>query len=225
MIRRIPKLLIVGWLTVFCCPSPTMAADPPESTTAQAADLDVTIKSATKPDCCSRQSPNGVSKAVVKYDVPDVTLVNQNGDDVPLRAALSDSRPIVMQFAFTSCSTICPVASGTLASTQKRMGGDAKDVRFYTISIDPQHDTPERLTEYAEALGAGDGWEFLTGDSQDIVAVQKAFAAYIPNKSSHEPLTFLKSPKSKEWIRLTGLPSSTELTTEVRGLLPPDAIK
>ena len=89
-----------------------------------------------------------------------------------------------------------------------------------TISVDPENDTPERLREYAEELGAGDGWHFLTGEPSAVETAWKAFDAYVPNKARHEPLTFLRGSNSKQWTRLNGLISATDLTAEIRHILP-----
>lgn len=183
-----------------------------------AADTPKTVLQQTKPKCCSAKLQN-YSKVVAKYEIPDLKLLNQAGETVSLHQEFSNDRPVVMQFAFTSCSTICPVASGTLAAVQKKLGADAHRVQFVTISIDPEYDTPEKLDEYARLMKAGESWHFLTGDSYSIARIQKAFSAFVPNKSRHEALTFLRASKSKEWTRVTGLVSAEALTKEVRSLL------
>jgi protein SCO1/2 len=142
-----------------------------------------------------------------------------SGSRVALAALLDGEAPLFLNFIFTSCATICPVMSATFGQVQKRLGPDRENVRMISISIDPEHDTPERLRAYASRHGAGPQWRFLTGDAADIVAVQKAFDAYRGGKMGHEPFTFLRASADAPWVRLDGLGSAADLVAEYRRLV------
>jgi protein SCO1/2 len=174
------------------------------------------------PPCCKCQGVDRqerFSKKESLYRIPDVSLVRMDGTRVSAHDEVDHDGPILLQFAFTSCSTICPVLSATTAQLQKKLGDDATGIRMVTISIDPQHDTTAVLKQYARSLEAGEQWHFLTGDAKDIAEMQKAFDAYTPNKSRHEALTFLRSGRNTPWVRVTGLISAAALTKEVRVIL------
>jgi protein SCO1/2 len=95
------------------------------------------------------------------------------------------------------------------------LGDAGGDLRLVSISIDPEYDRPEQLRAYAEQFRAGAGWEFLTGDSEDIVRVLKSFDSYAGSKMNHQPITLLKSPGSASWTRIDGLASGKDLAHEV----------
>jgi protein SCO1/2 len=71
----------------------------------------------------------------------------------------------------------------------QRILGDrvGKDIFFYSISIDPQRDTPEELADYAEAYNAGPGWYFLTGKKEDVELIRKKLG--VQNRPGSDPLT------------------------------------
>ena len=166
------------------------------------------------------ETKTGISIASETYNLPDVSLVTSDGEQVAFLDLINHDGPVVVQFAFTTCSTVCPVLSATTAEVQKRLkakpGSQASTVRFITISIDPQHDSPAVLRDYKASLKADRGWYFLTGSSANIASIRKAFAAYTFNKSRHEALTFLKNPSgANEWTRVTGFISAKELTTRI----------
>jgi cytochrome oxidase Cu insertion factor (SCO1/SenC/PrrC family) len=150
---------------------------------------------------------------------PDVTLTDSAGARVRLAAALESPGPVVLQFIFTTCPSICPVMTATLAAACEELGPDRNQVRMISISIDPEYDTPERLRDYAQKFKAGANWRFLTGSRDDVAAVQKAFGAYRPNKMQHEPLTFLRAAPGEPWVRLAGPITPAELAGEVRRLI------
>jgi protein SCO1 len=117
------------------------------------------------------------TRIVAHYEAPDVMLVSVDGTRIAA-SALKHDGPIMLQFIFTTCPTICPVMSSTFSTAQSKLGADLAKVRMISISIDPEHDTPERMRQYARKFKAGPQWLFFTGKTEDIASVQKAFDAY-----------------------------------------------
>ena len=164
-------------------------------------------------------APPRYTRALAAYAPPDVTLTDASGARVRLASALGREGPVMLQFIFTTCPTVCPVMSATFAAVQTRLGPEAEKVRLVSISIDPEHDTPERLREYARRFKAGPRWLFLTGELNDIVSVRKAFDAYPgDDKMRHQPLTFLRRSAGRPWVRLDGLTSAAQLASEYERL-------
>src|SRR5947207_15586405 len=105
-----------------------------------------------------------VLRATVSYQTPAVMLVRADGKSVSLPHELDDGRPVLLNFIFTTCSSICPLTSRTLEEFQQKLGREAAKVHMMSISIDPEQDTPARLTEYARKFHAGPEWQYYTGD-------------------------------------------------------------
>lgn len=150
------------------------------------------------------------------YAIPDVVLTDANAKPVRLRELLASGDPVMLNFIFTTCGTICPVMSRIFADVPAALGAEAKALRMVSISIDPQNDTPARLKAYAERFEAGPRWEFLTGSVQDVKAVQLAFDSYRGDKMNHEPLTLLRAAAGKPWVRIDGYASVQALAGELR---------
>ena len=161
----------------------------------------------------------GYARSTHVYDIPQLVLLDKDNNKVALNEALGSEGPVMLNFIFTTCTTICPVLSATFAQVQRELGDEADQVRMVSITIDPEYDTPERLRDYAVRFKAGPQWEFYTGANDDIVAVQKAFDAFRGSKASHEPLTFLHVPAGAHWVRLNGLASAADVVKEYRRLL------
>ncbi len=149
------------------------------------------------------------------YDIPDIRLKDSSGTDIALDALLEAGEPVALNFIFTTCTTICPVMTVTFAQMQQVLGTDADRVRLVSISIDPEYDRPDVLDAYAKQFRAGNNWTFLTGDTNDIVAVLQSFDSYTGSKMSHRPVTLLKRADSASWIRIDGLPNGESLAREV----------
>ena len=165
----------------------------------------------------SKMQP-GYTKTVTQYSVPDITLINQDGKQVRLKEHLATDKTVVLEFIFSTCTTICPILSINFTSLQKTLAGELDQVRMVSISIDPEHDTPAILKQYLQKYNAKPGWDFFTGKTEDITKAMKAFDAHVSDKMGHRPLIFLHAPGTKDWVRLDGLMSSEQLQHEYRSL-------
>jgi protein SCO1/2 len=155
-------------------------------------------------------------RSVVRYEVPNVVLRDAQGRPVSLRDVLAEKDPLMLNFIYTSCTSVCPAMSGTFSQVQSKLG---KSVRLVSISIDPEYDTPDRLKAYAMRFSAGSQWTLLTGSLQDSIAVQRAFSAYRGDKMDHVAATFLRADPDQPWVRLDGLASADDLIQEYHRLV------
>jgi protein SCO1 len=159
------------------------------------------------------------SRTVANYAVPDVTLVNQDGKRVKLRSLLNSKKFVMVDFVFTTCTTICPILSAEFADFQNSVGPDLNNVLLVSVSIDPENDTPKKMKEYLKRYGAKPGWDFLTGSHADIDKVIRAFDAYVADKMYHMPLAFLHSSADSRWVRIYGLVGTSEMMDEYKRLV------
>jgi len=149
-----------------------------------------------------------------RYELPDVVLINQDGVKVPLQNIFSPGTTVLVDFVYTTCTTICPVLSANFTNFQRKITPDSGRVRLVSISIDPEYDTPKAMKAYLKRYYAKPGWDFLTGSRQDIDKVLKALKAFTQNKMNHFPLILVKSPAENRWIRIYGLIGTAELMKE-----------
>jgi len=91
-------------------------------------------------------------------------------------------------------------------------------LQMVSITIDPEHDSPEVMQEYLQRYRRKPGWDFLTGTREDIDKVMHAFDAFVPNKMNHYPLTLMRAPGDDQWVRIFGLIGTADLMAEYRKL-------
>ncbi|HEX7026898.1 MAG TPA: SCO family protein [Gammaproteobacteria bacterium] len=98
-------------------------------------------------------------------------LVDQQG--VPFQAAGLVNHVVLFNFIFTNCGSVCPMQTRTLAQVLEGLPADVRgQVRFVSVSIDPESDTPAKLQRFSKTMGADlDGWSFLTGDTLQVEAL------------------------------------------------------
>lgn len=152
------------------------------------------------------------------YALPAIQLVSQDGAEYETAQVFDGDSPVMVNFIFTTCTTICPVLSATFTEVQEILGDEAKRVKMVSVTIDPEYDTPEKLKEYAERYSAQAQWSFFTGDVGDIIALERAFKVYRGNKMAHEPTTLIRMHKDDSWLRLDGFASAQDVVKEYRKL-------
>ncbi|HEY7643276.1 MAG TPA: SCO family protein [Steroidobacteraceae bacterium] len=165
------------------------------------------------------QASQAATRSTVRYDVPAVMLVRDDGKRVSLPQEIDDGRPVVLNFVFTSCGSICPLMSQVFGEFQRKLGTQAGQVHLMSISTDPEQDTPARLTQYARQFGAGPQWQHYTGTLKASVTAQRAFDVYRGDKMSHGPVTLLRAAPGQPWRRIDGFVTPDELLHEYQQLL------
>ena len=111
---------------------------------------------------------------------PNTLLINQDGQHVRFFDDLIKDKVVAINFIFTTCTDSCPLETARLRQVQKLLGERVgRDVFFYSISIDPETDTPEVLKHYAEKFKIGPGWQFLTGNKDDITLLRQKLGLFI----------------------------------------------
>lgn len=159
------------------------------------------------------------STSTVTYQVPDVTMLDANGKSVSLDDLMDDHSAVMLNFIFTTCTTICPVMTSIFGQVQDKLGKDREQVRMVSISIDPENDTPAKLTKYKAKYKADAQWSFLTGTLDNSVLVQKAFGVWDGEKMNHKPVTLLKAKGSdRQWVRIEGLAEADQIVAEYHKL-------
>ena len=94
--------------------------------------------------------------------VPAFSFTNQNGKTITNKDY--EGKVYIVEFFFTTCPTICPIMSKNLVQIQNNFVG-YKDFGVASFTINPKHDTPNILKEYAEKYGMKNpNWNLMTGD-------------------------------------------------------------
>jgi protein SCO1 len=160
------------------------------------------------------------SRSIHSYKVPSVNVVTQEGRKTQLSAVLDHGGPVIVNFIFTTCNAICPIMTAILSKVHATIGPSSPNLRFVSISIDPEHDTPAMLAEYAKKFKAGSNWQFLTGELAELQLIQRAFDAYRGDKMNHTSLTLMRAAKSGSWVRIEGIANAHDLIDEYNLLKP-----
>jgi copper(I)-binding protein/cytochrome oxidase Cu insertion factor (SCO1/SenC/PrrC family) len=136
---------------------------------------------------------------------PNVQLTTHDGKTVRFFDDLLKDKVVAVNFIYTHCPDTCPLETAQLVQVQKIMGDRlGKDVFFYSISIDPERDTPEVLAEYRDRFNAN--WTFLTGKKEDIIQIRRKLGLYIEEiqkdgSNNHNVNMIIGNQKTGRWMK------------------------
>lgn len=155
---------------------------------------------------------------------PEFALTDQSST----RVALADLRGKVLAvtFIYATCKDTCPILTAKMVLLQRKLGADfGARVRFASITVEPEVDTPAVLKAYADAHGADlSGWNFLTGSAAEIQDVVKRYGAFAkrlkPGDVDHLFLTSLVDRKGMLRVQYLGYRfDPEEFLRDLRALL------
>jgi protein SCO1/2 len=154
-----------------------------------------------------------------RVDLLDHILLDQHGQEVKFVSDVIGDRIVVMDFVYTTCTTVCPVLSAVFGQLQNKLGdrlGD--DVVLVSVSVDPIRDTPQRLEAYSRIHKAQPGWIWLTGNKRTMDEVLDGLGAYSPNFEDHAAMVLIGDGKDGQWSRFYGFPNPDRIMARVNAL-------
>lgn len=125
-----------------------------------------------------------IVKALSKPDletigiVPAFSFTDQNGKTITNKDY--DGQVYVVEFFFTTCPDICPIMTENMKKIQDKFLGNP-NLAIASFTIDPTHDTPQVLKEYATTKGITKlQWHLLTGEKEEIFKLaNEGFNLYV----------------------------------------------
>jgi protein SCO1/2 len=167
-----------------------------------------------------QQDSRAAQQSAAQKYFTDVVLVNQNGEKMRLYSDLLKDKVVIINFFFATCQGVCLPMNRNLEKVQDALGERlGKDVYIISISVDPTVDTPANLKEYAKRLNAKPGWQFITGDKENVDFALRKLGQYVDNKQDHTNIIIIGNERTGLWKKAFGLAKSEELYQVVESVM------
>lgn len=130
---------------------------------------------------CAQKLPDLENLKDLHYD-----LVNQKNEHITFPDFVK-GKIVVMNYIFTNCPDICPLSTNNMRLIQERLKKDnIQNVYFISVSFDPENDSPEVLTKFAEIRNLDlSNWQFLTGNKlRTDMIIEKAGVLAVKSDST-----------------------------------------
>ena len=153
---------------------------------------------------------------------PDVTLTTHEGTEVRFYQDLVKGKVVLINFMYATCTNSCPTFTANLVRVQRLFGDRiGRDVFMYSISLDPEHDSPQVLRDYVRNYSVQPGWTFLTGSVADITTLRRRLGLrdldpiIDADKSQHIGVVLYGNERLDRWAACPALSVPREIVKNV----------
>ena len=130
-------------------------------------------------------------------------VVNQDDRTLRFYSDLLEGKVVLLSFFYTSCPDFCPLMMDKLARVRDLLEPEERDViRFVSISVDPEQDTPARLRAFAERFEVGPGWDLISGAPASLDEITTRLGQYADDKQAHTTLLLAGNVPQRRWMKL-----------------------
>lgn len=149
-------------------------------------------------------------------DLRDALLLTQDDEEVHFVSDVIGDNIVVMDFVYTTCTTVCPVLTALFTQVQTQLGDDlGGEVIMVSMTVDAARDTPARLKAYAAKHNVQEGWTWLTGPKSTMDDVLTGLGAYSVSFEDHPAMVIVGDGRTGEWKRMFGFPNPDRIMSVV----------
>jgi len=148
----------------------------------------------------------------------DTKLKSSDGREMRFFSDVLKDRLVLINFVYTNCGDACPMIVHNLTLAKKELGEEfGRDVRFVSLSIDPERDTPAQLAQFAKKFDATHPeWIFLTGKKAEMDAILKKMGAFTEDPKEHFTGMFIGNLKTDTWRKMRPNTPPVAIAEEIR---------
>ena len=157
--------------------------------------------------------------SAVTLNIADSPVIDQTGVPRRFYSDLVKDRVVVMNFIFTTCTTICPTMGATFSRVQRLLGD--RNVSLISVTVDPATDTPQRLDAWSKKLDARPGWTLVTGEKTEIDRLLKSLGVFTPSRETHTPTVLIGNARTGHWQRASGFATPAAIVSIIDNVSKP----
>jgi protein SCO1 len=160
----------------------------------------------------------------------NATLQTHDGRTVRFYDDLVKGKIVLINFMYTGCGDICPGMTQNLTEVQRLLGDRmGRDIFMYSLTLQPDLDTPELLRAYADIFDVKPGWLFLTGAAAEMETLRRrlGFADSDPVQDAelnqHTGIVRIGNEPLNRWVVAPALLRPEAFIQNVRLVTPANA--
>lgn len=159
---------------------------------------------------------------------PNLILRTHENKVVRFYDDLVKGKLVTFNFMYAICDGICPGMTANLVKVQKLLGRRVgRDIFMYSITLQPEVDSPRVLSNYVKDYGIKPGWQFLTGKRADIEILRRKLGFVDPDpvidkdKSQHIGLVRVGNERLDRWLACPALANPEQIVKSILWLEMP----
>ncbi len=158
----------------------------------------------------------------------DARLTTHEGKQVRFYTDLLKGKRVLINFVFVGCTDVCDSVTQNLATVQELLGDRVgREIFMYSLSLQPEFDTPEVLNDYAKRFDVRPGWSFLTGAAAEVEMLRQrlGYADIDPVLDAdifqHAAMLRIGEERLDRWAMSAALLQPESLVQAINRVFPP----
>lgn len=152
---------------------------------------------------------------------PNLSVVTHEGKTLRFYDDLIKDKIVVINFIYASCSDTCPLQTARMAMVQERLSERVgRDIFIYSITLDPENDSPEVLKKHAEIYNVGPGWLFLTGTPKELGLIRYKLGERSRSLNEHNVDIVLGNDATGEWTKTSTFADLERIVVTIKEMDP-----
>ncbi|OLE79211.1 MAG: hypothetical protein AUF76_17425 [Acidobacteria bacterium 13_1_20CM_2_65_9] len=151
-------------------------------------------------------------------------MQTQEGTRVLFYDDLIKGKIVLVNFMFTSCTTLCPQTTANLVKVEEALGEHVgRDIRMISVTVDPDTDTPDVLKKFSRRYDTKPGWYFVTGKKKDIELIRRRLGVYDKDtdKTQHTGILVYGNEATGHWAATPAMARPAAIVRSVMALVDP----
>jgi protein SCO1/2 len=177
--------------------------------------------------------PDSGPEVMRKRFFPNVPLITHEGKHVKFYEDLIKGKIVVLNLMYADCTSTCPLTTSNLKAVQKILSQRVRqDIFFYSLTIKPQEDTPEKLRAYRVMHGVEGNWTFLTGKPGDLELLREKLGYRDPDpakdkkdRALHSGVVRYGNEPLSQWSSANSSASAEWIADEICFVVPHSQIR
>lgn len=153
---------------------------------------------------------------------PDAMVETHDGRKLRFYRDLIKGKVVIFNMMYTACTNICPPNTASLLSVQNALGERVgRDLFMYSITLQPEIDTPAALREYAGKYGVGPGWTFLRAQRRDLETIRRKLGFFNTDPvadadiSKHTGMIRVGNEPLDRWFMMPAVSSTRQIVSSI----------
>lgn len=164
-----------------------------------------------------------ISKSGPRADYfPNTVVQTHDGKKLRFYDDVVRGKVVVFNMMYSVCTGICPGNTANLLQVQDALGSRlGKDIFMYSMTLQPEFDTPSALQDYVKRYGIKPGWTFLTGRPKEMDAIRRKLGFFNDDPridadlANHTGMVRIGNEALDRWFMMPALSSPKQLAREI----------
>lgn len=153
---------------------------------------------------------------------PNALLDTHDGRKLRFYDDIVHGKVVVFNMMYSVCTGICPGNTVNLMQVQEALGRRlGKDIFMYSMTLQPEFDTPRALREYVKRYNIKPGWTFLTGPPKEMDLIRRKLGFFNDDPridadlANHTGMVRIGNETLDRWFMMPALSSPKQLAREI----------